>query len=459
MTGISATQFFEQQGLPVLPTRSVAGTVIAVMVAWNGRDYLAKAVESIQEVLRPEDDLLVVDNASTDGSFEYLRKCYPEVAILRTSRNLGGAGGFNVGALLASQSEQCQFIWLLDNDIVVEAGALQPLLKVLTADAQAAAAGSQICLMDKPGVVQEIGARYSPWLGALQTFYTGEKRVAADLPPYTVDYLAACSLLVKADVIRRTGLFKDFFVFYDDVEFGLRLSRAGSHLWAVPGSVVRHHFSELKPTQLWREYYRKRNRAACLAMHPPSKGGMIALWVYLVACNYRIFTCKFFRNIAYFNAYLLALNDFLSGRLGHRVLPAVTEARLEIDGLALSVYVGVGRVGDALAIIKNLSVVSSERRFYLPRKHYRILQGLAAGLGCSADAPTTATAIVDEDFTLSTALKFARVYVYRPGSLELVSNPCVYWGKGVMLRCLAICCAVLMASVQLKTGLRRYRGL
>ncbi len=236
-------------------TRPPNGEVIAIMVVWNGRSFLAEGVASVLRALRPQDDLLIVDNSSTDGSTEWVCQHYPDVALLQTGQNLGGAGGFNAGMAVALHSPRCRYIWLLDNDIIAESGTLPPLLNQLDAEPNAAAAGSQICLYSQADIVQEIGAQISPWLGALQQRGAGDPRQGTDQPSTPVDYLAACSLLIRTDALRTIGPFANFFIYYDDVEWGQRAQKAGWTLWAVPASVIRHHFSGLKPVVAWREYY------------------------------------------------------------------------------------------------------------------------------------------------------------------------------------------------------------
>ncbi len=109
--------------------RAPDGEVIAVMVVWNGLSFLAEGIASVLRELRPQDDLLIVENGSTDGSAEWLRQNHPDVARLQTGCNLGGAGGFNAGMSIALRCPRCRYLWLLDNDIIVEPGALPPLSK------------------------------------------------------------------------------------------------------------------------------------------------------------------------------------------------------------------------------------------------------------------------------------------------------------------------------------------
>ncbi|BAN69955.1 glycosyl transferase family 2 [endosymbiont of unidentified scaly snail isolate Monju] len=293
--------------------------MIAVMVAWNGRPFLETAIPSVLEALGEHGELLVVENGSTDGSFDFLRARFPDVAVLQTGENLGGAGGFSAGMRVALEDPECHHVWLLDNDILVEPGALEPLLDALSSAPDIAAAGSQLCLYDRPDTVQELGSRYTPWLGALEQQHAGRSRLPADASPREVDYLAACSLLIRSDILRQHGLFHEaLFVFYDDVEWSLRVRRAGHRLLAVPASVVRHCYGGDRPTVPWREYYRKRNRCICLRLEPPRRGRLLALYFYLVYVSALAHYLARQGDPVLAGIYRQALDDFDNGRLGRR---------------------------------------------------------------------------------------------------------------------------------------------
>ena len=345
-------------------TRQPRGDTIAVMVVWNGRRFLERAVASVLAALDDRADLLVVDNGSTDGSFEFLQQHFPQVAILETGDNLGGAGGFSAGMRVALQDANCRQVWLLDNDIEVEPGALSALKAVLDSDPKVAAAGSQLCLYDDPEQVQEIGSRYTPWLGALQQRHHGGHRLPPETPPQVVDYLPACSLLVRREILERVGPFReDFFIFYDDVEWSLRVGAAGGVLEAAPASVVRHCYGGNKETVPWREYYRKRNRCACLSLHPPPRGGRLALLLYLGYLNYRIRFLERQGDDLLAGIYRRARDDFLAHRFGRRDdLPEAAPTPLPTAlKQATSIHLDSSlATGDASAACQSLGVTSGD---------------------------------------------------------------------------------------------------
>jgi GT2 family glycosyltransferase len=393
-------------------TRQPEGEVIAVMVVWNGISFLQKALESIYQVLRPEDDLLIVDNGSTDGSYEYINFFFPHAAVLQTGKNLGGAGGFNAGTKVALTSDLCKFIWLLDNDIYLDHNSLMPLINTLLQNSNAAAAGSQICMYYQPNIVQEVGARYGPWLGSINCYYHNKPQISKAKLPYEVDYLAACSLLICADVVKKYGLFKDFFIFYDDVEWGLRINAAGLKCLAVPESVIYHNFSGIKPVIAWREYYRKRNRCVCLLLYPPKKGGYFSLWINLIALSYRASFFYWSKDFGLHYAYSQARKDFLLGKLGKQIEAVpISELRVPVISGFNDYFLDISSLGNAIFLIDKIRNVKPLAKIYgsLELKSELESKGFHIQLANSRNKKSTIS-ILDSYCSIYSILEGASIY-------------------------------------------------
>ena len=109
--------------------------VSALIVSYNTRDLLLEAVESVARA--PEIEIIVVDNASRDGSADAVAEHFPDVRLLRSDRNLGFAGGTNLAARHASG----EYLLLLNPDALLTPGALEQLVRFLAAHSRAAAVG------------------------------------------------------------------------------------------------------------------------------------------------------------------------------------------------------------------------------------------------------------------------------------------------------------------------------
>ncbi len=402
--------------------------LIAIMVNWNGKPYLQASISSaLAELANWGGELLLVDNASTDGSVDFVRRNFSNVTILQTGENLGGAGGFSAGMKAALQCKKCEFIWLLDNDIVVEPNALAPLLGTLDTNSNAGAAGSQICLYSKPDTIQEIGARLTPWFGGLQQCFSGQQRLPPTEPAFEVDYLAACSILIRRSCLEQIGVFGDFFIFYDDVEWGLRAKRAGWSLWGVPTSVIRHQYSATKPIIPWREYYRKRNRLALLAAYPSRKGGVFASLIYFFYLNYIIYFHKCHSYHDLYHAYLWARDDAILGRMGKRDLQDLSSdtVKINVECLADSndILLDIGESpGEALILMETILQSKPNTTFYFPEYLSHYLRFIDIPATYLIDNKNCSTVIIGKKYRLKSAISAAKVFGYKNGDIINISK-------------------------------------
>ncbi len=98
-------------------------SILIIIVTWNKKDYVLQLLASLDGLDYPRDklDVVVVDNASNDGTVEAIREQYPTINLICNPENIGGTGGFNTGLKWAFQQpeEKYDYLWLLDNDVLV----------------------------------------------------------------------------------------------------------------------------------------------------------------------------------------------------------------------------------------------------------------------------------------------------------------------------------------------------
>src|SRR5699024_2786274 len=112
--------------------------VVAVIVTYNRKELLATCLRAVANQTRKPDGILVVDNASSDGTREMLRHEFPDVELLTLPTNTGGAGGFSAGINLLLEKKSADFAWLMDDDAEPKATALAPLVSAMETDSGAA---------------------------------------------------------------------------------------------------------------------------------------------------------------------------------------------------------------------------------------------------------------------------------------------------------------------------------
>jgi len=204
----------------------------------NGGDALLAAVESLQaQSLKPY--IIIVDNASTDGSTERVLEKYPDLEIIRNPRNLGFAGGVNPGLRRAIELG-AKFAGPFNDDAVADKHWLQQLVDYLNANPRCGAAAPKVITSDRERL-DSTGDFYTDW-GL--PYPRGRREY--DLRKYDAqtDIFAAtgAASLYRVKALQEVGLFdEDFFAYYEDVDLSFRLQLAGWKVAFVPGSTVRHY--------------------------------------------------------------------------------------------------------------------------------------------------------------------------------------------------------------------------
>ena len=204
--------------------------VIAVVVTYNRKELLKECIEALIHQEYQNCDILIVDNASTDGTEDYIREFIENHKIIyrNTGANLGGAGGFNYGMREACKLG-CDFVWVMDDDCIVHKDSLTKLLETdqkLNGNygflsSKALWKDGNLCRMNIPKKT------FGTWL---KTFDTMQEVAMASF----------VSLFLKRETILEVGLpIKEFFIWTDDWEFTRRISRRYKCYYVVD-SIVTH---------------------------------------------------------------------------------------------------------------------------------------------------------------------------------------------------------------------------
>ncbi len=288
-------------------------TILVIIVTWNKKHYLSDLLQSLAKLdyAHEQLDIVVVDNASTDGTVELLRQQFPHVQVLVNQENLGGCGGFNTGLAWAFSQpvEKYSYYWLLDNDVVVNRHALGELVDLLEQHRDVAIAGSTMMQLTSPWRINEMGAfvdrgrgnlilnrhrkKVPGWRGrSLPTLLSEQVDLSRHLENcrswMDVDYVAAASLLIRAAVARDAGLWDDYFIHFDDVEWCLRIAAMGHRIAVSARSLIWHLPAENKvPT--WILYYDNRNVLYLLDKHShPSAVRGTRKWILTKSLYYAL---------------------------------------------------------------------------------------------------------------------------------------------------------------------------
>jgi GT2 family glycosyltransferase len=223
---------------PQLKGQQIAPEVCIIVLNWNGWRDTLDCLDSLEKLNYPSYEVVVVDNGSADGSEERIRERCPYVAIVQTGANLGFARGNNSGIEYAL-GQGVDLVWLLNNDTLVEPGALTAMVAALREDGEVGAVGSVLRYMDEPDRIQCYGGGWiRPWLGMSRWFTSP---APDEVLRHHLQYIVGASLLIRREAIERTGLLDEgFFMYWEDADFGFRLLKDGWRLAVAPESTVWH---------------------------------------------------------------------------------------------------------------------------------------------------------------------------------------------------------------------------
>ena len=233
------------------------GRVLIVIVVYNGIGYLKECLSSLSGATYPKQrfEILVVDNASTDGSAAYVREHWVEVKLLENQANVGFAAANNIGMQLGID-RGFDYVYLLNQDTAVAPDFLDEAVRVARADQQIGAVQSKLLLYHDQGNINSIGNEIH-YLGF--AFAGGYRRPDAPMKVTEITYPSGASVLLRASALKDIGLFNpDFFMYHEDVDLGWRLWLGGYRVVLAPASVVYHKYEFSKSIKKF--YYMERNR-------------------------------------------------------------------------------------------------------------------------------------------------------------------------------------------------------
>ena len=207
--------------------------VYIITLNWNRCADTLAFLESCAQQTYPNLRTLVVDNGSTDSSVETISMQFPQVAQIVNGRNLGFAAGANVG-LRHALAHDADYVFLANNDTTLDTDALAVLVAAAQAH-DAAIASPAIFYASAPERVWWLGARRRPWLLEVAPLD------APGSEPFTVDFVTGCGMLISRRCLETVGMFDEqFFMYYEDSDYCLRVQQASLRTLVVPRARMWH---------------------------------------------------------------------------------------------------------------------------------------------------------------------------------------------------------------------------
>lgn len=214
--------------------------VTVVIPNYNGIKFMETCLKALysQEEGTPEYRVLVVDNASKDGSAELVRKAFPQAELILLPENTGFCHAVNVGI----QEAVSEYVILLNNDTKVDSGFIKSLFCAIHGRENCFSVSSQMLMWDKPELIDDAGDRYC----VLGWAYSRGKGKRAEKYGRPVEIFASCggASIYRKSVFDKIGLFdENHFAYLEDIDIGYRARIYGYRSYYEPGARVLHYGS------------------------------------------------------------------------------------------------------------------------------------------------------------------------------------------------------------------------
>jgi hypothetical protein len=242
--------------------------VSVVIPTHNRKEKLARLIKSILESDYPKDrlEVIVVDDASTDGTYEYVKKLFPHVKVIRNEEEKLLAESRNIGI----KASRGKYIFVVDDDNVVGKNTIRELVEFMEKHPEVGVAGPIMYFLEDPKRIWYAGVKRSYWTTI--TRYTGFNTIDNGRflkEPYETEDLPN-AFMVRREVFEKVGLFDSrlFSIHYDEGDFCNRVRGAGYRVVVVPSAKIWHDIplpersrtSTLRLKNPLRAYYAARNR-------------------------------------------------------------------------------------------------------------------------------------------------------------------------------------------------------
>ncbi|MCU0615104.1 MAG: glycosyltransferase family 2 protein [Desulfobacterales bacterium] len=235
--------------------------IIVVILSYNGKHLLEESIASYTANNYSNFEVIIIDNGSTDGTKEWVKKNYPTVEVRRTEKNLKYSGGLNFGMEYAFGPKNADYVLICNNDVKADSMLISELVKVAVADPWNGFSIGKVYYYDDPNVLQTVGKKYDPVLWNGGHIGNGEK----DQGQYdTVEERAWCDdiyWLVKRELWEKTGGYDTEFAFQgEDFDWQVRAKKLGYKIMYTPHAKLWHKESmTIGKTSPLKVYYDARN--------------------------------------------------------------------------------------------------------------------------------------------------------------------------------------------------------
>lgn len=240
--------------------------VSIITINYNQANVTCDLLDSLRLLTYKNVEVIVVDNFSHDDPTEIITQRYPEVIFIRSDKNLGFAGGNNLGI----QASTGKYLFFLNNDTEADPGFLEPLVALFESNPKVGAASSKILYHNSGNTIQYAGSTcINPFTGRNKRVGHLEKDNGQHDVLRQTDLAHGAAMMVPRSVIDTVGMMPEFFfLYYEEVDWCESIKKAGYKIFYVPASKVYHKESmSVGKKSTLKTYYMTRNRVLFMRRH------------------------------------------------------------------------------------------------------------------------------------------------------------------------------------------------
>jgi GT2 family glycosyltransferase len=213
--------------------------IFAVILNYNGYNDTLNCIKSLKKVDYSNLHIMVVDNASTDRSYDKIKNEFPEIPVIVTEFNMGYTGGMNTGARYAIEND-AEYIFLTNNDMVYEADFLKKLVLRIESDKSIGIVSPKVLYMHDTNIIYCAGGEFKSFrCGAVNMFKGLQAQKYGNESRQITSAEGSC-LLIRKEVFEKAGFYNDkYFIYFEDIDFSDRV-RKHFKIFYEPTSKVYH---------------------------------------------------------------------------------------------------------------------------------------------------------------------------------------------------------------------------
>ncbi len=289
-----------------------------IIVNYNGLNDTCTLIDSIP--FDEDMEVIVIDNGSIEDEASVLQKCYPNIQAIRSEKNLGFAGGNNLGIKVAKG----KYLYLVNNDTFFKEFNPQVLIKRLESSPKIGMTCPKIRFTWNNNPIQFAGyTPLSPITVRNKAIGFGEEDRGQYDTPRQTPYAHGAAMMIKREVIDKVGLMPEcYFLYYEELDWSIMITRAGYEIWYEPASTIYHKESQSTgQNSPMRTYYITRNRLLLVKRNYKGiKKYLAYAYLQMIVATRDILKYLFKGRINLLKATTKGLQDFNKSQLNYQLV-------------------------------------------------------------------------------------------------------------------------------------------